>query len=72
MIIFMFMYYSHLTILETTQRYIIKILFKKPRLFPTELLYEKVNLYNVGQIFYSKSLMGQHIKKELMDHIYNT
>lgn len=66
---------SHIKILETTQRYILKILFKKPRLFPTELLYQEIGVNDIRQLFFLNTLIRQHLnKRELrsINHDYNT
>jgi hypothetical protein len=51
---------SHILELERAQRAVIKVMFKKPRRYPTKKLYEDTNLLTVRQLFIYNAILRQH------------
>lgn len=66
---------NYLTNLEILQKYFIKIIFGKDRLYPTELLYKESQLFDIRQLYCYRTLCLQHKTKENLKqimHNYNT
>lgn len=66
---------TYLKPLENIQKKIIKIIYKKSRLYPTDLLYNESKLFDVRQIFCYCMLIHQFNKRHesnFISHAYNT
>ena len=62
---------SHLVQLERAQRSVLKVMLKKPFLYPTFKLYQESNVLTVRQLFLSKMALKAH-KKIASSEEYNT
>lgn len=51
---------THLLELERAQRAVIKVMLRKPRLHPTETLYQEANLLTVRQLFILHTVLRHH------------
>ncbi|XP_060800592.1 uncharacterized protein LOC132901830 [Amyelois transitella] len=51
---------THLLDLERAQRAVIKVMLKKPRLYPTDKLYKESGLLSVRQLFIFNSVLRHH------------
>lgn len=56
---------SHLLKLERAQRAVIKVMFRKPRLYNTNKLYEECRLLTVRQLFIFNTVIRYH---KCLDH----
>lgn len=66
---------SHYDSVEKIQKWILKIIFKKPRRYPSELLYEETKILDVRQLYLKKVLTYQHKNAESLcipQHKHNT
>ncbi|CAH1966737.1 unnamed protein product [Acanthoscelides obtectus] len=51
---------SHTYNLDVFQKSILKIIFKKPKLYPTEKLYADVRMYDIRQLYFLHSITHYH------------
>lgn len=61
--------------LEILQKWVLKVIYKKPYTYPTEQLYHETNIQDPRQLFFFRVIVRQHQNKyELLDidHHYNT
>lgn len=66
---------THIKQLEVIQKRIIKIIYNKKARYPTDLLFQESNLFNIRQIYCYTSLIQQHKFRDLSqvaDHNYDT
>lgn len=68
-------YRSHLVNLEILQKFILKIIMKKDRLYSTELLFSEARVFTLKQLFYKNALMTIFKNERRLDgyeHSYST
>ena len=61
--------------LTSVQKYAIKIIFKKPFKYPSEIIYKQQNILNVKQLFYKTTIMSirkKTIIQSEVSHQYST
>ncbi|CAH1998361.1 unnamed protein product [Acanthoscelides obtectus] len=51
---------SHIYNLDVFQKSILKMIFKKPKLYPTEKLYADVRMYDIRQLYFLHSITHYH------------
>ncbi|CAH1998295.1 unnamed protein product [Acanthoscelides obtectus] len=51
---------SHIYNLDVFQKSILKMIFKKPKLYPTEKLYADVRIYDIRQLYFLHSITHYH------------
>lgn len=60
-------YRTHLESLETTQKFILRIIMKKDRLYPSHSLFNEAKVYTIGQLFHKNALLM--IYKHRVDYV---
>lgn len=68
-------YKHNLGNLETIQKWLLKVIFRKPKLYPSDQLYAEAGVFDVRQLFAYAVLCRQYLHGddiELLSHSYNT
>jgi len=68
------LYDEHLQALDVTQKYIIKVIMKKPKRYPTSLLFTESQLFDIRTLYSYTAIIYVHKHKtmEIIDHRYST
>lgn len=66
---------NHVSNLETIQKLILKVIYKKPTNYPSNDLYKETALLDIRQLFFMQTVIRQHKNKhelQQIEHNYNT